>query len=150
MKTHILGLIFISLTLVNCAKSAKTGHNANSKTNSSGYVTCPASGVYIHNGASYSCTPGSQFYVGTTSTTNGYINCPATGTYVSGGMTYNCTPGTQVYSGGTGTNSNTQGYCSQYTAMYSQYGYYYVLVNYQGQYVCMRSDLSGGYQIIGY
>jgi hypothetical protein len=146
MKTLLL--ILLSLTiLASCSKSSKSSRtSATGIVNQSGYATCPASGYLVYQGASYQCTPGTQFYVG--NTTNGQTICPQNGYYTSGGMTYSCTPGQQIYSGGTNPGGGQQqGYCTQYT---QQYGVPYVLVNYQGQYVCMRYDLSGGYQIIGY
>lgn len=149
MKTlKILGVIFIALNIVNCAKSSKSSKSA-STPRTSGYVTCPSNGYVMNNGASISCTPGSQVYTGGNNSTTGYTTCPQTGSYVSNGQTYSCTPGQQVYTGGNAGNpgGQQQGYCTMYTA---QYGVPYVLVSYQGQYVCMRYDLAGGYQIIGY
>lgn len=143
----LVAVMLLSLSIVNCSKSSKKSSGV-ARTSASGYTTCPSNGYYISNGASYQCNPGSSVYTGS-NTNTGYTTCPNTGYYTNNGQTYTCQPGTSVYSGGN-TNTNTgsqQGYCTNYTA---QYGTPYVLISYQGQYWCVRYDLSGGYQIIGY
>ncbi|NJL24172.1 MAG: hypothetical protein HC902_02645 [Calothrix sp. SM1_5_4] len=140
-----VGILLLGFSLMNCSKSK---NSSASSTTTSAYVTCPSTGYYTNTlGQNVACTPGTSIYLGTTATTTtttttGYTTCPTTGYYVSNGVTYTCTPGTSVYIGGTTTTTTTNS-CAQYTAFY---GVQYVLVNYNGQYVCMRYDIAYSYQ----